>query len=216
MGAITQDDEAFEDILPAMIDAAELRIVRDLDPLGARGRRRTTVTTGQQTLGTPPDCLIMRGLWVFTPVDVAPEQGKRQQLLRRDETFIRWYWPSDSLTGVPLYYAELENDEILLAPTPSADFVVELALTARPPTISPGNPVNVVSSEYPDLMLYASMVFLAAYQRNFGQQADDPRMAMSWEQQYQTQLAAAVAQERRRRSEGWAELSPSTPPQSEK
>lgn len=216
IGVVTQDDASFETVLPTIINAAELRIIRDLDPLGARGRRRTTVTAGVQTLGTPPDCLVMRGLWVFVDINVDPANSRRLQLLRRDETFIRWYWPVDSQTGVPAYYAELENDEILLAPTPSEAFTVELALTARPPQIGPDVANNVISVEYPDLLLYASMVWLAGYQRNFGSQADDPQMAVSWERQYQAALQAAVAQERRRRSEGWSDLTPSTPPQSEK
>jgi hypothetical protein len=49
----------------------------------------------------------------------------------------------------------------------------------------------------------ASMVFASGYMRNFGSQADDPRMSQSWESQYQLLKASAQTEQARQRFESW-------------
>jgi hypothetical protein len=60
-------------------------------------------------------------------------------------------------------------------------------------------------------MIMASMVYVSAYQRNFGRQSDDPAMAVSYEAQYQTLLRGAAVEEARKKFEGsgWTSQSPS-------
>lgn len=53
-----------------------------------------------------------------------------------------------------------------------------------------------------DLFVAAAMVFMSGYQKNFGAQADDPKMAMSWETQYQALLRGAMDEEARKKGEG--------------
>ena len=52
------------------------------------------------------------------------------------------------------------------------------------------------------------MVFASGYQKNFGSQSDDPKMAMSWEDQYQKLMASANAEELRKKwaGPGWTSL----------
>jgi hypothetical protein len=60
-------------------------------------------------------------------------------------------------------------------------------------------------------MIMASMVYVSAYQRNFGRQSDDPAMAQSYEGQYQALLKGAAVEEARKKFEasGWSSQSPS-------
>ena len=57
----------------------------------------------------------------------------------------------------------------------------------------------------------ASMIYISAYQRNFGRQNDDPQMAVSYESQYQALLKGAAVEEARKKFEasGWTSQSPS-------
>ena len=55
----------------------------------------------------------------------------------------------------------------------------------------------------PDLLLSASMIFGAGYQKNFGAMADDPKMAMSWETIYQGQVKDVMIEELRKKSMSW-------------
>ena len=58
----------------------------------------------------------------------------------------------------------------------------------------------------------ASMVYISAYQRNFGRMSDDPQMAVSYESQYQALVKGATVEEFRKKFEagGWSSMSPAT------
>ena len=57
----------------------------------------------------------------------------------------------------------------------------------------------------------ASMIYISAYQRNFGRMSDDPTMAQSYEGQYQVLLRAAITEENRKKFAASAWSSMSTP-----
>jgi hypothetical protein len=73
-----------------------------------------------------------------------------------------------------------------------------------------GNGVSFISQYLPDLLIMASMVYISAYQRNFGRQSDDPQMAQSYEGQYQALLKSATVEEARKKFEAaaWSSQSP--------
>ncbi len=77
--------------------------------------------------------------------------------------------------------------------------------------VAKGSGVTFISEYFPDLFIMASMVYISAYQRNFGRQSDDPQMAQSYEGQYQTLLKSASVEEARKKFEGpgWTSQSPS-------
>jgi hypothetical protein len=54
------------------------------------------------------------------------------------------------------------------------------------------------------------MIYISAYQRNFGRANDDPQMAMTYESQYQALLKSAVVEEARKefQASGWSSKSP--------
>jgi hypothetical protein len=55
------------------------------------------------------------------------------------------------------------------------------------------------------------MIYISAYQRNFGRQSDDPAMAQSYEAQYKTLLPAANNAEEQKRFQASAWSSSSVP-----
>ena len=75
-----------------------------------------------------------------------------------------------------------------------------------------GSSTTFISTYLPDLLVMASMVYISAYQRNFGRMSDDPSMAQSYEGQYQILKQAALPEEYRKKFEGDAWSSMSTSP----
>jgi hypothetical protein len=63
----------------------------------------------------------------------------------------------------------------------------------------------------PDLFIMASMIYISAYQRNFGRANDDPQMAVTYESQYMALLKAADLEENRKKFEAaaWSSQEPS-------
>ena len=91
------------------------------------------------------------------------------------------------------------DQSIVMAPSPGAAFAVEVIGNIRPTPLSATNTTTFLASYLPDLFFAASMIFVSGWQKNFGAQADDPRMAMSWETQYQGLLSSAKIEELRKK-----------------
>lgn len=76
--------------------------------------------------------------------------------------------------------------------------------------VANGSGITFISQYLPDLLVMASMIYISAYQRNFGKESDDPQMAMSYESQYQLLLKSATVEEARKKFDaaGWSSQSP--------
>lgn len=202
----------FTTIQPRMIEYAELRIYRSLDFL-------TTVTTNVQAC-TPSNrnLVIPTGTFVvveranlITPAATAPDSGKRTPLSPVSEEFLDTVAGDVTTAGPPLYWCLRSDTAVLLGPWPDQAYNVEFSGTQRPAPLSAVNTSTFISTYLPDLMISASMIFGAGYQKNFGAQADDPKMALSWEGIFQEQLKQADLEELRKKHEAgnWQAYMPS-------
>ena len=116
-------------------------------------------------------------------------------------------WPNSALTLSPAaadwigrWWGMFDDHTVLLAPTPDAAYQAQVTGLFQPMPISAANPSTYLSRTYPELLTAACLVWLSgALKQNYGAQADDPKMAMSWEQTYQGLLGPAKAEEMRRR-----------------
>jgi hypothetical protein len=114
--------------------------------------------------------------------------------------------------GVPKYFVPFNDTLFFVGPVPDQSYYVEVVGTARPAPLSVAVPTTFISEYLPDLLVMASMIYISAYQRNFGKESDDPQMAQSYENQYQLLLKSAGVEEARKKFEGaaWSSQSPAT------
>ena len=207
-------DANFVANLPSTIDDAEQRIYRDLDLLSTVVRDTGILSTGTRTFTLPQNLgrfVVTNGFNIITPSSTTnPDSGTRNQLVPCSRDVLDMLWPSTTGASVPALYAMITDQEIIVGPAPDATYTIECIGTIRPTPLSTTNITTYLSLYLPDLFLSASMVFMSGYMRNFGAQADDPKMAASWESHYQTELASANVEEQRRRyaSGQWGSLSP--------
>lgn len=212
--AFDATDADWAAILPQIVDSAELRVLRDIDLLVTRKYATTpfaTVAPGNALVQPPSDMVVPRYYGYYTP---AGSFTSWVGLDRKEESYLRFYWPNRGSTAPPKYFALLGTGALLISPSPDAAYISELGYTYRPTSLY-GLGVGVttyISANLPDVMFYAAMIFVAGYQKNFGAQADDPRSAVSWLSEYETAKKAAVAEEGRRKAEQWADHSGSEPP----
>lgn len=202
------EDTALASVLPGLIEGGELRCLRDCDFPSARKQAQLTLSTGVASVAVPADLVVPRGAWMVTGAGLSV----RSEVQRRDPSYLREFWPDNAATGMPRYFAMQDSGAILLAPTPAGAYRLDLDYTFRPAGLSAGTPTTWLSLRYPDLLLYAVMVLVAGYQRNFGAQTDDPQMPGSWERQYQQALA--VARNEAATGKGWGafDRTPAPPP----
>ena len=197
-------DVNFQAILPTIITNAELRLYRELDLIDSTARDSSATFalstrnfTLPSTLGT---FIVCEQLNVITPAGTTdPEAGTRNPLVPMSIDTLDALWPSTSGSTMPAYFSMMDQDLAIVGPFPDAAYTVEVVGTVRPSSLSSAVVTTPLSVFFPDLLLAASMVEAAAYQRNFGAMSDDPKMAGSWEAHYQALIKDATTEEQRKK-----------------
>jgi hypothetical protein len=225
MAVVSETDASFLAILPMMIDYASLRICRDLDLMSTSVSLHGAgyqLTAGNRNLSFSQDLpdgtsfvvseQINLILDATSPTD--PDTGTRVPLLPTTKEFLDAVYGS-ALTanrGQPKYFVPFNETLFFVGPVPNTNYYVEVVGTVRPAPLSAAVPVTFISEYLPDLLVMASMIYISAYQRNFGKESDDPQMAMSYENQYQLLLKSAGVEEARKKfeSSAWSSQSPAS------
>jgi hypothetical protein len=214
MAVVAENDPAFVEILPQMITYAENRMCRDLDFLfTSTALTGYACTMGTRSITIPEGTIVVsEQINIITPAGTAdPNSGTRVPCLPTTKEFLDAVYGASAYTGVPQYFVPFNDNLFLIGPYPDANYFVEIVGTFRPTSLSVSTPTTFISLYLPDVMIMASMVYVSAYQRNFGRQSDDPAMAQSYEGQYQALLKGAAVEEARKKFEasGWSSQSPS-------
>lgn len=206
-------DPNFITMEPGMIDYAEQRIYRELDLQVSRVVDATTAfQAGSRNFTLPTSIgvfVVVEQINAITPAGTAAASGTRSPLIPVTKEFLDSAWPSAATnTGIPQYFAPLNNTTVILGPAPDSAYVAEVIGTQRPAPLSASNPTTFLTLYLPDLFIAASMVFASAYQRDFSAMADDPAKSSAWEMQYQKLFQSANAEELRKRfmSQGWQSM----------
>lgn len=222
MAVVSPTDPNFLAILPAMIDYAELRIYRDLDLLASVTTATQIFLPGSRSV-TFPQFVTVQEINVITPMgSLYPDSATRVPLLPTTKEFINVNYPTPTYVATPIYFAPQSQSStgttpttqtlntFLIAPFPDGPYTLEIIGTYRPPSLSSTVSTTFISQNLPDLFIMASMVYISAYQRNFGRQSDDPAMAVSYESQYQALLKGAMVEEFRKKFQagGWSSMTP--------
>ena len=80
--------------------------------------------------------------------------------------FIREYWPNPSLTGEPKYFANYNDGNVLIAPTPVSNYTVYMEYIQNIADLSANNPTNYLTDSVSDLLLYACLAEAAVFTKS--------------------------------------------------
>lgn len=213
LAVVDQTDVNYLAILPMMITYAENRMYRDLDFLfTSTSITGYAVTAGSRQIIIPEGTIVVsEQINLITPSGTSsPDAGTRVPLLPTTKEYLDAVYGSSQYTGQPQYFAPFNDNLFLIGPFSDATYFVEIVGTYRPASLSATNPTTFISLYLPDVFIMASMIYISAYQRNFGRQSDDPQMAQSYEAQYNALLKGAAVEEARKKFEaaGWSSQSP--------
>jgi hypothetical protein len=143
-------------VINTFITMAENQILREIDLDVFKLEVAANMTTGNKFLSAPSDLLTHR--YMMITVD-----GEQIFLDFRDTSFMKEYWPNGSSTGVPKYYSVWDQNTFYIAPTPAADYVVELGYIYRPAQLSSATPTTWISTNAPEALLYACLIQAYSY-----------------------------------------------------
>ena len=126
----TENDETtFVSQIPTFVRQAEERINRSVLIPDLRRNVTGTTTSSNRFVNTPSDFL---AVFSFAVVD---SSSKYQFLLPKDVNFLREAYPQTTTTGTPVYYAIFNDESFIVAPTPNANYTVQLHYYYDPPSI---------------------------------------------------------------------------------
>jgi hypothetical protein len=154
-----------DSILDSMIRDAELRIFREVDADYAREYATANLNinspylllpnaTSSSGLTSTRRAVIVRSFLVF---NTNQSPTNKEYLDKRDTSFIFEY-NSTGATGVPKYYANWKETTLIMAPTPDAQYQVQLSYIYTPDHLSATNTTTYLSDNVPDLLFYATMM----------------------------------------------------------
>tara|TARA_E500000318_G_scaffold110478_1_gene126026 strand:- start:1758 stop:2405 length:648 start_codon:yes stop_codon:yes gene_type:complete len=170
----TENDETtFVNNLPLFIRLAEERILKSVQLNLFQKNQFGTMTTGNQYLAAPSDFLAPFSL----SIDVS---GDAEFLLFKDLDFVQTYTPDPTTTGQPKYYAQFDVDNFILAPTPNANYTVDIHYLYRPASITAGadSGTSWLSTNAEIALLYASLIEAYTFMKG------DPNLMQMYNQRY--------------------------------
>jgi hypothetical protein len=214
MAVVEPTNAEFLVILPQMITYAENRMYRDLDFLFTSiATTAYSMTAGSRQISVPAGTFVVPEQINVLVGSSNPDEATRVPLLATTKEFLDAVYGSGATAnrGLPQYWVPFDDYTFLVGPYPDQSYPCELVGTYRPDSLSATNPTTFISLYLPDLFIMASMIYISAYQRNFGRANDDPQMAVTYESQYQTLLKAADLEENRKKFEAaaWSSQEPS-------
>lgn len=219
-GVVQGVDTAFNNLIPQMLNYAELRIQRDLDLLPSLTSRTYTLTAGSNQLQLDTDDFVTVETVAITL------GGNTFPLLPVTKELLQNVYGSSGSLAQPVWFAMYGGDlstggntynNIIVGPYPDSGYTVSVTGTVRLPTLYQnattalaGTGTTFISTYLPDLLIQASMIYIAQFQRNFGQASNDPAMGPTYELQYQNLLKTAIVEEARKKftAAAWSSMSP--------
>ena len=158
----TENDEtSFVNNIPLFIRQAEERILKNVQLSLFRKNATASTTASNKFLACPGDFLAPFSL------SLAGADGDKFFIDFKDPSFVQTYTPDATTTGSPRYYAVIDVDNFILAPTPNTTFTAELHYFYRPASLTAGSGSGTtwVSENAEMAMLYGSLIEAYIYMK---------------------------------------------------
>ena len=181
---LERTDTATLDKIPLFIMLAEQVIASQIKFLG-----NLTVNTSNMVIGT--STIAKPARWHKTVSMNITVGGSRQPVLNRRYEYLREYWPSPTAKGTPVYYADYDYSNWLIAPTPDVAYAFEVLYYERVQPLDSSNQTNWFTIYAPQALLYGSLLQAMPFLKN------DERIPM-WQGQYKLIMDTLMAEDKLR------------------
>lgn len=175
----TENDEStFVSNIPLFIRLAEERILKSVQLNLFQKNQFGNMTSGNEYLAAPSDFL--------APFSLSIEvSGDKEFLLFKDLDFVQSYNPDATTTGQPKYYAQFDVDNFIIAPTPDANYTVDIHYLYRPASLTAGSDSGTswLSENAEITLLYAALVEAYTFMKG------EPNLLMLYNQRFMEGLS---------------------------
>ena len=138
-----------DSLIDQFITNTELDIASKVDYDDLRKFSNSNFTAGNRAVSLPGDLKYLRAIKIT-------DGGTEVFLEKRDQTFIAEFNPTGT-QGQPKYYANYNDKNIIVAPTPASALAVQIQYIKNAPHFDSGNS-TMISDQHQNLLLYGVLV----------------------------------------------------------
>lgn len=174
----TTDPIVYEQI-PRLITLAERRIARELKVQGFQTVVTTFLTPSVAVYAKPDrwrDTISMN-------IGTGAGFNEHTSIYARSYEYLRRYWPNETETDQPEFYADYNYTHWVIAPTPDLAYPIEILYYELPALLDSTVQTNWLTEYAPNLLLYGALVEATPFVK------DDQRVQL-WQTYYDRALGA--------------------------
>lgn len=145
--------------MPVFIRLAEKKCARIL-----KAQLATTTVTNTLTAGNP--LVTKPERWIETISFTVQSSNSVTVLKKRPRETIQQMYPDTTVTGLPKYYAEWQENYFYIGQTPDQAYNYELLIYQEPDPLDATNQTNYLTDAAPDLLLYSTLLEAQGYLKN--------------------------------------------------
>lgn len=165
--------------IPRLITLAERRIARELK---IQGFQAVVNSVMQANVAVYPKPDRWRDT-ISINYGTGTNNNVHTAVFARSYEYVRQFWPNETETDKPKFYADYDYKHWIFAPTPDANYPIEILYYELPPLLDETNQANWLTEFAPNLLLYGSLVEATPFVK------DDQRVQL-WQSYYDRALAA--------------------------
>lgn len=156
VGSFTSADQ-----IATFVKMAEQRVYNMVQLPALRKNMTGNLTSGNKYLALPTDWLATFSLAVINSAN------EYKYLLNKDVNFIRESYPDtdSAFYGEPEYYAQFDQNTLILGPTPDASYAVELHFFYYPTSIVDAG-TSWLGDNFDSVLLYGSLLEAASFMKS--------------------------------------------------
>jgi len=171
------EEESFVANIPNFVKLAEQRVYNTVLLPVLRRNKTGGLTANNRFMTLPIDWLATYSISIEDPTT-----SEHTYLLCKDVEFIREAFPAIASTGKPEYYAQFDQDTLLLGPTPDVGYVVHLHYFYYPESIVTAS-TSWLGDNFDNVLLYGTLREAYLYMKG------EKDLLDGYEQKYQEGMA---------------------------
>ena len=170
-------ESSFVSHLSDFIKASEERIFKSVDLEIFRKNVTSAFTASDKFLTIPADYLSTFSMQITTA-------GSEAFLLQKDVNFLQEAYSGSTSTATPRYYAQFDEDNFIVAPTPNSNYAIELHYYYRPTSLTAGadSATTWLSENAPFALLFGALVDAYIFMKG------EPDLIQQYEKRFIDQL----------------------------
>ena len=157
---LERSDTAVVNQVPVAISLCEFEIAQEIKTLGQLNVAQSTLTPSNPVIPKP-------ARWRKTvSMKYTDSSGSKQPIYLRKYEYLTAYWPNNTNTAAPVYYADYDYDHWYLAPTPDQAYQFEVLFYERILPLSSTNQTNWLTQNAPNAMLFGTLLQMMPFLKN--------------------------------------------------